>query len=115
MNTILALAQLIIAGSVFFVWVTRLTNVEREFREYQLSELVRNAVGASKIAAATLLVAGLWYPGLVFPSAVAMGAFMLFAQFFHFKVRHPVAKYVPSFLLLLLCVFVAAMSYPSTG
>ena len=55
METFIALAQLIIAGSVFFVWVSRLPNVEREFREYQLSDLVRNAVGASKIAAATLL------------------------------------------------------------
>lgn len=111
MGTTVAAAQLAIALSVFFVWVARLSNVEREFREYHLPDLVRNLVGAIKIAAATLLVAGLWFPALVFPAAVTMGGFMVCAQYFHFKVRHPVAKYVPSFVLLVLCVYVAVSAY----
>lgn len=111
MGTTVAAAQLAIALSVYFVWVARLSNVEREFREYHLPDLVRNLVGAIKIAAATLLVAGLWFPALVFPAAVTMGGFMVCAQYFHFKVRHPVAKYVPSFVLLVLCVYVAVSAY----
>jgi len=111
MGTTVAVAQVAIALSVMFVWVTRLSNVEREFREYHLPDLVRNLVGVTKIAAATLLVAGLWFPALVFPAAVTMGAFMLCAQYFHFKVRHPVAKYLPSFVLLVMCVHVAMSAY----
>ncbi len=111
MGTTVAVAQVAIALSVMFVWVTRLSNVEREFREYHLPDLVRNLVGVTKIAAATLLVAGLWFPALVFPAAVTMGAFMLCAQYFHFKVRHPVAKYLPSFVLLVMCVYVAMSAY----
>lgn len=110
METIVAVAQVIIAVSVIFVWVVRLPNVEREFKEYALSDVVRNLVGATKISASALLLAGLWYPGLVFPAAAVMVFFMVCAQYFHFKVRHPFVKYVPSLVLLLLSLFVAFSS-----
>ncbi len=111
MGITVAAGQLVIALSVVFVWVARLSNVEREFREYHLPDLVRNLVGAIKIGAATLLVAGLWFPALVFPAAVTMGAFMLCGQYYHLKARHPVSKYVPSFVLLVLCVYVAVSAH----
>ncbi len=110
MGTFLIAAQLAIAASVFFVWVTRLHNVEREFREYALPDMVRNMVGAAKIAASTLLVAGIRYPALVVPSAAVIAFFMLSAQYFHYKVRHPVSRYVPSFVLLLLSVYVVVVA-----
>lgn len=105
MPSLVAAAQIIVALSVLFVWVIRLPNVEREFREYQLSDRVRNAVGAAKISAAAWLLAGLWYPGLILPAALVMAFFMLCAQYFHFRVKHPVAQYVASFVLLLLSLF----------
>jgi hypothetical protein len=110
MPILVALAQVVIAVSVLFVWVVRLPNVEREFVEYGLPDVVRNLVGASKISAAALLLAGLQYPGLVFPAAVVMSGFMLAAQLFHAKVRHPWSKYAASFVLLLLSLFVAFSS-----
>jgi hypothetical protein len=106
----LAVAQVVIAVSVLFVWVFRLENIEREFREYGLPDLVRNAVGATKIAAATLLLAGLWYPALVFAPAVVMAALMLCAQIPHARARHAPIKYAASFLLLVLSVYVALMA-----
>jgi hypothetical protein len=102
MSWVLAAVQIVVAVSVLFVWVIRLPNVEREFREYHLSDVVRNAVGAAKISAAALLLAGLWYPGLVLPAASVMACFMLCAQYFHFRARHPAAQYLASFVLLLL-------------
>lgn len=107
MSTTVALAEVIIAVSVLFVWVVRLPNVEKEFVEYGLSDVVRNLVGATKISAAALLLAGMWYPGVVFPAAAVMSGFMLAAQFFHAKVKHPAVKFAPSFVLLLLSLFVA--------
>jgi hypothetical protein len=102
MSLLLAVAQIVVAVSVLFVWVIRLPNVEREFREYQLSDVVRNAVGAAKISAAALLLAGLWYPGLVRPAASVMAGFMLCAQYFHFRARHRAVQYLASFVLLVL-------------
>ena len=108
MNTLVILAQLIIAASIVIVWVFRFDNIVLEFKQYGLPDLVRNMVGATKIALATLLVAGIWYPRLVLVPALLMAFLMLCAQLAHVKVRNPFVKYVPSFLLLLLSLFVAA-------
>ncbi|MFD2787468.1 DoxX family protein [Hymenobacter rubripertinctus] len=108
MPTIVTLAQLIIALSIVIVWVFRFDNIVEEFKQYGLPDLVRNLVGAAKIALATLLVAGIWYPGLVLVPALLMAFLMLCAQVAHIKVRNPWHKYVPSLLLLLLSLFVAA-------
>jgi tellurite resistance protein TehA-like permease len=107
MENVVAIAQVIIALSVLFVWIVRYPHVEKEFREYALPDVVRNLVGATKISASALLLAGLWYPGLVFPSAALMTFLLVCAQLFHFKARHPIVKFVPSFVLMILSLFVA--------
>ena len=108
MNTITSLSQLIIAISVGYVWIFRFDNIVLEFKQYQLPDVVRNLVGASKIALSTLLVAGIWFPALVFIPALLMAFLMLSAQYFHFKVKNPWAKHLPSLVFLLLSLFVAA-------
>jgi len=110
MANLSVIAQLIVAISIVIVWVFRFENIEKEFKEYGLSVLVRSAVGFAKIALATLLVAGIWYPDLVLIPALSMAFLMLSAQYFHFKVNNPMQKRVPSFFLLLLCLFIAASS-----
>lgn len=110
MNTYAIAAQLIIAASITYVWVFRFNNIIVEFKQYELSDLTRSAVGATKIILATLIVAGIWYPALVFIPSLIMGFLMLSAQYFHFKVKNPLLKYLPSFFLLLLCLFLAFVS-----
>ena len=109
MFKIAVLAQIIVALSVVYVWVVRLPNVEKEFHEYGLPDLVRNTVGATKIALSTLLIAGIWYPSLVLIPAALMAFLMLCAQGAHLKAKHPWQKYVPSLILLLLSLFVVAV------
>ncbi len=106
-------AQLIVAISVLFVWVFRFHNVEKEFKQFGLSITIRSAVGAAKIALATLLLVGLCQPCYVFYSAILMGFFMLSAQYFHFKLKNPLTQRIPSFIFLSLCVFIALQSYCS--
>jgi fatty acid desaturase len=110
MTALAIAAQLIIAASIIYVWVFRLDNIIVEFKQYELSDLVRSAVGAAKIALATLIVAGIWYSSLVFIPSLMMGFLMLSAQYFHFKVKNPLTKHIPSFLLLLLCIFLLVVS-----
>ncbi len=110
MTTYSILAQIIVAISIAIVWVFRFHNVEKEFKQYQLSDLTRNIVGASKIILSTLLVAGIWYPGLVLVPALLMASLMVAAQFFHFKFKHPWLYFMPSLVLLILCLFIAAVS-----
>jgi hypothetical protein len=110
MENLLCLAQLVVALSVAYVWIFRYDNVVKEFTQFGLNELTRNFVGATKIALATLLVAGIWYPLLVQIPSVLMGLFMIAAQYFHFKIKNPFSKHLPSLILLMLCAIIALLS-----
>ena len=110
MENLTHLSQIIVAISVVYVWTFRFHNVLKEFEQFGLSDLTRNMVGATKIALATLLVAGIWYPSLVFIPAVLMGLLMIGAQYFHFKISNPFMKHLPSLILLALSAFIAYSS-----
>ena len=105
------LAQLIVSISVISVWVFRYDNIVLEFKQYDISNLLRNIVGASKISLATILILGIWYTELLLVSSLLMAFLMICAQFYHIKVKNPLIKYVPSFLLLVLSLFIAAVNY----
>ena len=110
MENLINLAQLIVAISVVYVWTFRFYNVLKEFEQFGLSDLTRNFVGATKISLATLLVVGIWDSSLVFIPSILMGLFMITAQYFHFKIKNPFIKHLPSLLLLILCAFIAVES-----
>jgi hypothetical protein len=99
-----------VAISVAYVWIFRYHNVLKEFNLFGLSDLVRNMVGATKISIATLLVVGIWVNSLVLTASILMGAFMVSAQYFHFKVKNPAVKRLPSLILLILCIFISFTS-----
>ncbi|WP_280769560.1 DoxX family protein [Salipaludibacillus daqingensis] len=108
MELLSILFQIIIAISIIIVWVFRFDNIVKEFKQYELSDLTRNIVGAAKISLATLLVAGIWFPSLALYPALLMAFLMICAQAAHFKVKNPWTKHVPSLVLLGLSLFVAA-------
>ncbi len=110
MNNYSIAAQLIVALSVAYVWIFRFDNIVKEFKQYGLNNLTRNIVGSVKIALSTLLIAGIWYPGLILVPALLMAFLMLSAQYFHFKTGNPWQKHMPSLLLLILCLLIAAVS-----
>ncbi|MGO3689528.1 hypothetical protein CAP47_01060 [Psychroflexus sp. S27] len=107
MENVTHLLQAVVAVSVVFVWTFRHHNVIKEFNEFGLSNLTRDLVGATKIATSTLLVVGIWFPPVVFISAVIMGLLMIAAQYFHFKVSNPFIKHLPSLILLILSIVIA--------
>lgn len=110
MENLIKLAQMTVAISVAYVWIFRFHNVVKEFNQFGLSDLTRNFVGATKISLATLLVVGIWDSSLVFIPSILMGLFMITAQYFHFKIKNPFIKHLPSLLLLILCAFIALQS-----
>ena len=107
MENLLILAQMVLALSVAYVWIFRYHNVVKEFIQFGLNDVTRNFVGVTKIALSTLLVAGIWYTALVQIPAVLMGMFMIAAQYFHFKIKNPFIKHLPSLILLILCAVIA--------
>ncbi len=104
------IAQVIVALSIVYVWIFRFDNIVKEFKQYGLSDLTRTIVGSSKIVLSTLLVAGIWYPDLVLIPALLIGFLMISAQYFHFKAGNPWQKHMPSLFLLILSLFITAVS-----
>lgn len=104
-----AAAQIVIAVSIAIVWIGRFDNIVKEFRQFGLPDIVRTLVGATKIALATLLVTGIWYPVPVAAPAIVMAVLMLGAQGAHFSVGNPWRKFLPSLALLALSIFVAGV------
>jgi hypothetical protein len=86
MEVLSVIAQLIVAVCSCCMGIC-FDNIVKEFKQYELSDLTRMIVGA-KIASATLLIVGIWYPSLLIP-ALVMAFLMLSAQYFHFKVNNP--------------------------
>jgi hypothetical protein len=102
----ITIAQLIVAISVLYVWIFRYDNVVGEFIKFGLDGVTRNLVGTTKIALATLLITGIWYPSLTQGAVIGMATMMLMAQYFHFRVKSTLLKRLPSFILLVLSVFI---------
>jgi hypothetical protein len=110
MTNYAVVAQVIVALSIFYVWIFRFSNIVKEFNQYGLNDLTRSLVGAAKISLSTLLVAGIWYPSLILIPSLLIALLMVSAQYFHFKAGNPWIKHLPSLILLLLCLFIAAVS-----
>tara|TARA_B110000008_G_C16447486_1_gene354568 strand:- start:59 stop:403 length:345 start_codon:yes stop_codon:yes gene_type:complete len=111
MEKIAMYSQIVIAISVINVWVFRFDNIVKEFKQYGLSDTLRNIVGAFKISLSTLLVVGIFYEDVILVSSLSMAFLMICAQIAHIKARNPLMKYVPSFILLLLSLLVAGVNY----
>ena len=112
MEKLLILSQIIVSTSVIIVWVFRRENIIVEFEQYGISDTLRDIVGALKISLATILILGIWYNEFLFSSSLAMAFLMICAQYFHIKVGNPFNKFIPSFCLLILCLFIATKNLP---
>lgn len=114
MQTVLYILQIVVALGLLNVWLLRAgrgtayrggnaQSMREEFAVYGLPAWAVYGVGGLKIAAALCLLVGLWVHVLVFPAAAVVAVLMLGALAMHVKVRDPLAKSLPAFLVLVLC------------
>tara|TARA_B100000900_G_C20120449_1_gene529712 strand:- start:105 stop:467 length:363 start_codon:yes stop_codon:yes gene_type:complete len=105
--------QIIIALSIYNVWIIRpkkstiwragnAKNMTEEFETYGLSNWFMKLVGASKIALATLLLAGIFENDLVIIGATGIAILMICAIAMHLKVKDELKKSFPAFTFLVL-------------
>ena len=103
--------QLIVGLGLLNVWLLRArsatayrggasTNLKAEFATYGLPEPVFWLVGALKVTAGVVLVAGLWLTLPVQWAAVIVSMLMLGALAMHAKVKDPAIKSLPAALML---------------
>jgi len=111
MEHISLIFQIALAISVYYVWIFRYHNVLSEFSQFGYSDLFRNFVGAAKISLSALLIMGVFYDGVTLFAALGMAVFMLGAQLTHLRVKNPLKQRMPSLILLLISLFIAAFHF----
>jgi len=111
MENISLIFQIIVAISVYYVWIFRFHNVIAEFKQFGYSDVFRNFVGASKISISVLFIMGLCYNEITLYAALGMVFFMLGAQLTHLRVKNPFKQRLPSLIFLLMSLFIAAFNY----
>jgi uncharacterized membrane protein YphA (DoxX/SURF4 family) len=112
--------QVIVGLGLLNVWLLRrqsatayrggeAKNLKEEFATYGLPAPMYYIVGGLKIVCGVLLLVGLGYPPVVFPSAAVVAVLMLGAVVMHLKVGDRVSKYVPAALMLAMSVTICVI------
>ncbi len=118
MRTLLAVLQIAVALGLLNVWLLRASqrtayrggnagSMGEEFAAYGLPGWFMYVIGSLKVAAAVLLIVGLWVPVVVVPTALLVCALMLGALAMHLKVGDPVQKWLPALLVLAVSLAIA--------
>ena len=100
------LLQIVAGLGIFNVWLLRFgqdtvyrggnaSNMREEFVVYGLPTVALYIVGLLKILSAIGLIAGIFLPLLIAPSAILLAALMIGALVMHFKIRDPFKKSIP--------------------
>lgn len=103
--------QLIISAGLLNVWILRKSKstdyrggesqtLKQEFAAYGLSERVYYLVGFLKITSAIAILVSFWMPFIRIYAASTIALLMVGALLMHLKVRDPLSKSIPAFLML---------------
>ena len=117
MSLIASIAQIVIALGIFNVWILRrdratpyrpqgANSISEEFERYGLPAWAETVVGSTKLTLAVLLLVGLVFSQVTLPAAALMSALMAGAVIAHVRVRDPLVKAAPAFVMLMLSTFV---------
>ena len=115
-----SLLQLIVGLGLFNVWLVRgrsatsyrggaAQTLQEEFAAYGLPGFAFYVVGALKIGAAIVLIAGVWIALPVRAAAGLVAALMIGAVAMHLKVGDPLMKSLPAALMLALSAAIVAL------
>ena len=115
------LLQIVAGIGIFNVWLLRFgqdtvyrggnsSNMREEFVVYGLPTVALYIVGLLKILSAIGLIAGIFLPLLIAPSAILLAALMIGALVMHFKIRDPFKKSIPALIMLTLCVAILLLA-----
>lgn len=118
MNIVISILQIAAALGLLNVWLLRFQrstpyrggnarSMREEFAMYGLPGWFAYVIGTLKVGSALCLIAGLWLPFLVFPSALLITLLMLGALAMHVKIRDPLKKSVPALVMLALSIAIS--------
>ena len=103
--------QVLVAASIFFVWVVRYDNIIREFKQYGLPDWLRDVVGILKMTFALLLLLGIQRASLALIGSLGIAGLMGSAFAVHLRVKNPAFKMLPSLTLQAFSLIIAVINY----
>lgn len=101
-NTLILAFKIVLFTSLFFVWVVRYENIQKEFKEYNLPNWLRDFVGIVKLSFATMILIG--DNQLVRLGSFGIALLMTAALFTHFRMKNSPARMIPSLSLLIISI-----------
>ena len=115
------LLQIVAGLGIFNVWLLRFgqdteyrggnaSNMREEFVVYGLPTVALYVIGFLKIVSAIGLIAGIFLPLLIAPSAILLAALMIGALVMHFKIKDPFKRSIPALIMLTLCVVILLLA-----
>ena len=118
--TIVHALQIVLALGLINVWLVRFNKPSQyrakgshsmieEFAAYGLPKWFMYLVGTAKVAIAVLLIAGLWFPVVVYPAALFLAILMIGAISMHMKVRDSLTRTLPALLMLTMAIAVVVL------
>lgn len=110
MNSMLLGIKILVATSIFFVWVVRYKNIVKEFEEYGIPAWLRDLTGILKLTFAAMLLFGQQDRDIPIIGAIGIAALMACAQVVHIRAGTTVFRRVPSLVLLVLSGVIAYFS-----
>ena len=91
---ILIILKILVASSIFFVWVIRYDNIVEEFKKYNYPDWLRDSVGILKLTFGIML---LWNDNLIILfGAAGLITLMLAAVGTHIKVKNSLIDALPA-------------------
>ena len=111
MHDLTIILQVLVAASIFFVWVVRYNNIIQEFKQYGLPDWLRDLVGILKLTFALLLLLGIQRASLVMIGSLGIAGLMACAFVIHLRVKNPVFMMLPALTLLAFSLIIAVLNY----
>ena len=109
MSTILLGLKILVATSIFFVWVVRYSNIVKEFGEFGLPDWLRDLTGILKMSFAFMLLFSPLDPGLNSVGSLGIAGLMACAQVTHLRTGTAAFRRLPSLALLAIAIIIFFM------
>lgn len=103
-QTAISALKILVAGSIFFVWVVKYENIVKEFKEFGLPDWLRDLVGILKLSFALMLQSTDLNVALI--GSLGIAVLMIAALLTHLRVRNPFYKMLPSMSLMAISSFI---------
>jgi hypothetical protein len=94
----LSALKILVAGSIFYVWVIKFQNIIDEFKGFELPDWLRDLVGILKLSFALMLQSS--DMNVVLMGSFGIAILMVAALLTHLRVKNPFYKMLPAMSLL---------------